>query len=93
MDEVITIDASKVIFQTPVAGMLVTDNDMEAPFDGGRVVLSLSGAANGILYEQAITGVTVLINHRRDEPMAKWPLTRAQKEGRKFRVLIVEDTE
>lgn len=78
---------------TPAGALRLTENDVEAAFDGGRIVFSLaSGALAEVLFdEEKVTGVTAMINFRKDEPMRKFPATRVEREAKRYTLLLVEE--
>jgi hypothetical protein len=86
---------------TPAGAFRLTENDVEKDFDGGRIVLvadngdqakSPANPAGDALSEDAkITGITVVINYRKDEPMRAWPSLRDDIAKRRFTVRITEE--
>lgn len=70
-------------------GLRVTENDIEAPYDGGRVVLTANVTLGTDLFEeQKLSGVTCMLNYRLDKAMAQWPATRAEKEKYEYEIVI-----
>jgi hypothetical protein len=76
------------ILQTDFSAIL-TENDVEGAYDGGRVVLTAQTAE---LQKRGIQQVTVLVNYTTDDPMHDWPTTRQERESRRFRITVAEDT-
>lgn len=71
------------------AGLRVQENDIETTFDGGRVVLGVNVTPGSKLYEdEKLSGLTVLLNFRADDPMRAWPSTRVEKEAWEYQVVI-----
>lgn len=87
------LDEKDMAFSTPVGALRCTENDVEMPADGGRVIFTLPpGPLTDELYEnQKITGVTVLLNYRKDEPMRDHPATREQKEAERYTLYLVKE--
>ena len=70
-------------------GLRVSENDVEQRFDGGRVVLAVNVVPGSKLYEdEKLSGLTVLLNFRADEPMRSWPVTRVEKERYEYQVIL-----
>lgn len=66
-----------------------TENDVEHDYDGGRVLL---GAVQAQETNELAGGNLVLVfNH--DEPMREFPVSRADKQGKYYRVTVEEVTE
>lgn len=83
---------SKVIFESPPGVFRVNLNDLEQGGEGGRISLVTDASENDHLSEEEkITGVTVLLNYRKDKPMEAWPKNRAEMEKRRFTVRITEE--
>lgn len=68
----------------------VRSNEIEEPFDGGRLLLHCDDAeAKKLGFHQ----IEVICNALTDEALAQFPSTRADKEARKFRVTVTEIAE
>ena len=69
------------------------ENDIQMDYDGGRVVLVADAPALGdelVEGAEKLGQVTVVLNYRRDDPMAKWPIVREERARRRFRITISE---
>lgn len=79
------------IFETEAREVRLTENDVQTPGDGGRVVLVAQSKAL-----KKATGadlVTVIFNYSDDEDMQKWPYMKEDRINRRFKLLVVEEEE
>lgn len=78
----------KVVFDSgPI--MRLANNDVNTDQDGGRIILE--GQNERMRRRQHIGLVTFMIGYLRDEVMGIWPVSREERQNRRFRVLIVEE--
>lgn len=70
------------------------ENDVNMDADGGRIVLvaDVSSLPKELTKGEDLTNITVVLNHREDEPMKKWPTTREERAKRRFRLVITEES-
>nr|PZN59861.1 MAG: hypothetical protein DIU58_17185 [Sphaerobacter thermophilus] len=84
--------AEKVLLDTGCV-LRCQENDIHMDYDGGRVVLVADAPALGdelVEGPEKLGQVTVVLNYRRDDPMAKWPVLREERARRRFRLQITE---
>lgn len=89
----LTLDEKQIAFSTPVGALRCTENDVEMPADGGRIIFTLpnSPAAEELYENQKVNGVTLLVNYRKDEPMRAHPATREEKEAERYTLYLVKE--
>lgn len=70
----------------PAGSLRVQENDANTVTEGGRVILVLTDAAQRELGDggEFLTGVTVTLVYRKNEPMLSWPLTRIERASQRF---------
>lgn len=83
------------IFDSGPGALRLQENDKEADYDGGRIVLvaDVNSLPKELVKEEDLTNITVLLNYREDKPMEKWPLAREDRARRRFRLTITEEAE
>ena len=81
------------ILALPGGSLRVQENDANTIAEGGRVILVLTDAAQRELAdsEEFLTGVTVTLVFRKNEPMLAWPLTRIERASQRFTVAFHAD--
>lgn len=84
------------IFETPEGAVRLTENDINMDANGGRVVLVADARDLGVDIvegDEKLAQVTVVLNYRMDEPMAKFPVTREDRAKRRFTLTLTEVTD
>lgn len=83
--------ARKKVFEQD--GFFCNTNRVEDEGDGGVVSLVIDSphAPDDSFYEdKKLTGGTVTLNYRKDDPMRQWPVTLAEKQGKRYQVVVYE---
>lgn len=93
--------ATTTKLKTPKGSLRVTENDIERPYDGGRIVLVADNgefaktadnpSGDKLSEDMKIMGITVIINYRKDDPMKEWPSTKEDMEKKRYVLTITEE--
>lgn len=81
----------KVIFDQ--AGFFCNVNRVEDEGEGGLVSLVIDpphAPDDKFFEDKKMSGGTLSLNYRKDEPMRLWPVTLEEKRGKRYRVVVTE---
>ncbi|MEX1185329.1 MAG: hypothetical protein WEA80_01910 [Gemmatimonadaceae bacterium] len=74
-------------------GFFCNVNRVEDEGEGGVVSLVIDpphAPDDSFFEDKKMTGATLTLNHRKDEPMRAWPVTLAEKQGKRYQVVVYE---
>lgn len=86
-------DGALVRFVTPVGALRTQINDVNQLGQGGRVALVAdnSGEDDSLSEDFKITGVSLILNFRKDNPMRDYPEP-ANDGGKRYSIILIEHT-
>lgn len=84
------IDDKDIAFISPVGVLRVNRNDVEQGGEGGMISIVADNSEDDTLSEkQQITGVTTILNFRKDAPMRDFPFRRGTMDEERYTLVVI----